>query len=185
MVFETETNFKILKSTDLALFEKTLLVRTKVQSTAFLGPFFDFELGFIVKFESIAKPERKTQNDHLERAIWALSWGLQWFPKRKRAPNSDGLSGARCLKMMVSTKRFVRVPAKARQRPGGGLEHIVLKWWFEQNGSHRRNSQTFNKTISLTNVKNGESVLLKTSASLTKRVWCLWNSVIFNKTVRT
>ena len=69
MVFETETNFKILKSTDLAPFEKTFLARTRVQTTAFLGPFLDFESGFIVKFESTAKHERKAQNDHLERAI--------------------------------------------------------------------------------------------------------------------
>ena len=54
---------------NFAPFEKTLLARTRMQTTAFLGPFFDFESGFIVKFESTAKPERKTQIDHLERAI--------------------------------------------------------------------------------------------------------------------
>ena len=69
MVFETETNFEILKSTDLVSFEKTFLARTSVQTTAFLVPFFDFESGFLVKFESTAKPKRKTQNDHVERAI--------------------------------------------------------------------------------------------------------------------
>ena len=83
-----------------------------------------------MKFESTTKPERNAQNGHLERTILTLSRGLQWFSKRKRAPNSDGLSGARCLKMLLLTKDFVRVPAKARQRPGKGPEHIVLNWSF-------------------------------------------------------
>ena len=40
---------------------KTFLVRTRLQSIAFLLQNFDFELGFVMFFESITKPQRETQ----------------------------------------------------------------------------------------------------------------------------
>ena len=92
-----------------------------MQTTACLEPFyFHFELGFIVKFESTTKPEREAQNGHLEHTILILSRCLQWFANGRDAPDSDGLTGARCLTMMILTKQFVSLPAKPQQRPRKG-----------------------------------------------------------------
>ena len=63
-------------------FGKTFLARTCVQTFAFWEHFFDFESGFVMKFESITKPEREAQNDHLEQTISILSRRLQRFSKR-------------------------------------------------------------------------------------------------------
>ena len=63
------------------VFEKTFLVRTRVQSITFSESILKFRWVFTMVFESTTKPQWEAENSFKERSIVSLKGVLQWSSK--------------------------------------------------------------------------------------------------------